>query len=64
MGKGKPMWYPDKPQNNMPIRCPRYEEYNNGLCYCEKGNSDDAKVCKGNPDKIYNRKPYQRTSLK
>ena len=30
MSKGKARWYPDKPQNNKQIPCPRYEEYPNG----------------------------------
>lgn len=49
MAKNKPRSNPDKPQNNMPLICSRYEEYSNGLCYCHGGNFDDAKICKGNP---------------
>ena len=49
MGKGKPRWYPDKPQNKMPLICPRYEEHNGGIRYCEQGNVHDADICKGNP---------------
>lgn len=49
MGKNKPRWYSDKPQNNMKIPCSRYEEYSNGMCYCHGGTYDDAKICKGNP---------------
>ena len=49
MSKRKPRWYPDKPQNNMKIPCPRYEEYSTGGCYCHGGDSNDAKICKGNP---------------
>lgn len=49
MGKNKPRWYPDKPQNNMPLVCPRYEEYSDGGCYCHGGWDYDAKICKGNP---------------
>ena len=48
MSKGKPRWYPEKPQNNRQIPCPRYEEHE-GNCYCEQGTSADAMVCKGNP---------------
>lgn len=49
MGKGKPRWYPDKPQNKMPLICPRYEEHSGGIRYCEQGNINDAYICKGNP---------------
>ena len=49
MGKGKPRLYPDKPQNNRKIPCPRYEEYSNGSCCCEGGSVGDAEICKGNP---------------
>lgn len=48
MAKNKPRKYPDKPQNNYRIPCPRYEDYN-GIFYCEQGSSEDAAVCKGNP---------------
>ena len=50
MGKGKPRHNPDKPQNKMGGFCTRYETYS--FCntpYCEGGNCDDAKKCKGNP---------------
>ena len=47
MAKGKLRWYPDKPQNNYPIYCPRFENHG-GNYYCEQGNVGDAKVCKGN----------------
>lgn len=49
MSKNKPRWYPDKPQNNMPLVCSRYEEYANGMCYCHGGNFNDAETCNGNP---------------
>ena len=49
MSKGKPRWYPDKPQNNKQNPCPRYEEYSSGGCYCEGGSVGDAEICKGNP---------------
>lgn len=48
MGKNKPRKYPDKPQNNYPIPCPRYEEIQ-GNPYCHGGNGIDACTCKGNP---------------
>ena len=62
MAKGKPRWYPDKPQNNQPLSCPRYEEHNNGTCYCEQGTSDDAKVCKGNPHNCVKTKYHKLAS--
>ena len=49
MGKGKPRLYPDKPQNNYPTVCPRYEDHGNGVYYCEQGYVGAAKICKGNP---------------
>ena len=48
MGKGKPRLYPDKPQNNYPLVCSRYEDHGNGVYYCEQ-DVGDARVCKGNP---------------
>ena len=50
MGKGKPRHNPDKLQNKMGGKCPYYETYSWGAPpYCESGNCDDAKKCKGNP---------------
>lgn len=49
MGKGKPRLYPDKPQNNYPTVCLRYEDHGNGVYYCEEGYVGAAKICKGNP---------------
>lgn len=49
MSKNKPRKYPDKPQNNYPIPCPKYEEICGRIPYCHGGNSDDARTCKGNP---------------
>lgn len=48
MSKGKPRWYPDKPQNNRPKVCPYFEDHN-GLFICEGGETNAAKICKGNP---------------
>lgn len=49
MGKGKLRHNPDKTQNNLGNKCPRYEEYSNGGCYCEGGSVGAAEVCNGNP---------------
>lgn len=49
MGSGKPRKYPDKPQNNYPKVCSRYETYKNAPPYCHGGSSDDARICGGNP---------------
>lgn len=62
MGKGKPRWYPDKPQNNYPIYCPRFEQYSNGLVYCHGGWSADARVCKGNPHNCVKTKYHRAAS--
>ena len=62
MSKGKARWYPDKPQNNRQIPCPRYEEYPNGVCYCEQGDSNDAKICKGNPHNCVKTKYHRAAS--
>ena len=62
MGKGKPRWNPDKPQNNKSPRCPRYEEYNNGLCYCHGGHVKDAYTCKGNPHNCVKTKYHRAAS--
>ena len=62
MSKGKVRWYPDKPQNNRQIPCPRYEEYFNGGCYCEQGDSNDAKICKGNPHNCVKTKYHRAAS--
>lgn len=62
MAKGKPRRYPDKPQNNFSIPCLRYEKYSNGLCYCEQGSSNDAKVCKGNPHNCVKTKYHRAAS--
>ena len=61
MSKGKQRWYPDKPQNNRKIPCPRYEEHGNGICYCEQGSVKDAYVCKGNPHNCVKTK-YRRAA--
>lgn len=47
MGKNRPRKYPDKPQNNYLIPCPRFEDHN-GIYYCE-GGIGDARTCSGNP---------------
>jgi hypothetical protein len=62
MGKNKPRWYPDKPQNNMPIHCPRYEEYSFGGCYCHGGGVYDAETCKGNPHNCIKTKYHRAAS--
>ena len=62
MGTGKPRWYPDKPQNNMKIPCPRYEEHGNGTYYCEQGNIGDAEICKGNPHNCVKTKYHRAAS--
>lgn len=62
MAKGKPRWYPNKPQNNRIIPCPRYEEYSDGNCYCEQGNVADAKICKGNPHNCVKTKYHRAAS--
>ena len=61
MSKGKSRWYPYKPQNNKPQRCYRYEELNNGLCYCHGGHVKDAYTCKGNPHNCIKTK-YRRSA--
>lgn len=53
MSKGKPRWYPDKPQNKYGSTCPMCEEIpqSDGTVHlhCEcGGNQADIKVCKGN----------------
>jgi hypothetical protein len=62
MSKGKPRWYPDKPQNNMSIPCTRFEDHGNGNYYCEQGTSDDAKTCKGNPHNCVKTKYHRAAS--
>ena len=62
MSKGKARWYPDKPKNNRQMPCPRYEEYSNGCCYCEQGDSNDAKICKGNPHNCVKTKYHRAAS--
>lgn len=62
MGKGKPRWYPDKPQNNYPIYCTRFEQYSNGLVYCHGGHPADARVCKGNPHNCVKTKYHRAAS--
>ena len=42
MGKGKPRWYPDKPQNNRGAHCPRYEEHENKILW---GGGIDTTLC-------------------
>lgn len=62
MSKGKPRWYPDKPQNKIGSRCPRFEDHSNGIYYCEQGNVGDAKVCKGNPHNCVKTKYHRAAS--
>ena len=62
MGKGKPRWYQDKPQNNMPLICPRFEDHGNGNYYCEQGNVGDAKICNGNPHNCVKTKYHRAAS--
>ncbi len=62
MGKGKPRKYPEKPQNNYPRVCPRYETYETAPPYCHGGNSDDAKVCGGNPHNCIKTKYHRAAS--
>lgn len=61
MSKGKPRWYPAKPQNNMPLVCPRYESHG-GTVYCEQGNVGDAQVCRGNPHNCVKTKYHRAAS--
>lgn len=61
MGKGKQRLYPDKPQNNYPSVCPRYEEHN-GNHYCEQGWTGAAKICKGNPHNCVKTKYHKLAS--
>lgn len=58
---GKPRHDPDKPQNSIAGFCTRYEKYANGGCYCEQGDSNDAKTCKGNPHNCIKTK-YKRAA--
>lgn len=46
MGKNKPRYNPNKPQNKYGKYCQWYEEHNNFAC-CERG--WDVMKCKGNP---------------
>ena len=62
MGKNKPRWYPDKPQNNKQIPCLRYEEYSDGNCYCYGGGVYDADICKGNPHNCIKTKYHRAAS--
>ena len=62
MGKGEPRHNPDKPQNNRPLICSRYEEYSNGGCYCHGGDSKDAEICKGNPHNCVKTKYHRAAS--
>ena len=54
MGKNKPRWYPDKPQNNYGAECTMVEEIPQSdgsvMLRCEHigGTQADIKVCKGN----------------
>ena len=54
MSKGKPRWYPNKPQNKYGGICPMVEEIpqKDGTIYmrCEHicGRPEEIKVCKGN----------------
>ena len=58
----KNRWYPNKPQNNMPLICPRYEEYSNGSCYCHGGSVGDAEICNGNPHNCIKTKYHRAAS--
>ena len=68
MSKGKPRWYPDKPQNNKPLYCPRFEEYGDNdpiHVYCHGLNVEDARTCQGNPHnciKTYYRRAASRSN--
>lgn len=62
MAKGKPRLYPDKPQNNMPLICPRFEDHGNGIYYCEQGNVRDAYICNGNPHNCVKTKYHRAAS--
>ena len=65
MGKNKPRKNPYKPQNNYPIPCPRYEDYGNGIYYCE-GGIGNAHNCKGNPHnciKTYYKRLASRSNI-
>ena len=62
MGKLKQRWYPDKPQNKLGSRCPRFEQYSSGLVYCHGGYSADARVCKGNPHNCVKTKYHRAAS--
>ena len=48
MSKGKPRLYLDKPQNNLPEICPRYEKIGN-IEYCKGCDWRAAIYCGGNP---------------
>lgn len=54
MAKGKPRWYPDKPQNKYGSECPYVEEIHmpDGIhLHCDAcigSRHEDVKVCKGN----------------
>lgn len=62
MAKGKPRRYPNKPQNKKGSYCSRYEEYENGICYCEWGNMRAAYICKGNPHNCVKTKYHRAAS--
>ena len=62
MAKGKPRWYPNKPQNTMQLYCPRFEEYKNGICYCHGGHVKDAYTCHGNPHNCVKTKYHKAAS--
>ena len=51
MSKGKPRWYPNKPQNRYGKKCEYYEETDSGYGYCEAlfTMKNPTVVCKGNP---------------
>ena len=51
MGKGKPRWYPNKPQNRYGKKCEYYEGNDDGQGCCEAlfTMKNPTVVCKGNP---------------
>ena len=63
MGKEKPRLNPDKKQNNYLYPCPYFEDHN-GFYVCEGGETNAAKICKGNPHNCVKTKYHKLASNK
>ena len=59
--QNKKRWYPNKKQNNYPSICSYFEDHN-GLFYCQGGETNAAKICKGNPHNCIKTKYHREAS--